>query len=39
MPLNTPSDRVEVHIAYRASKYQSRVVEIPAAFANEIRGV
>jgi hypothetical protein len=35
---NTPSGRVEVHIASRASNYQSRVLEVPTTFGNENDG-
>lgn len=35
---NTPSGHVEVHIASRASNYQSRVLETATTFANEIDG-
>jgi hypothetical protein len=36
---NTPSGRVEVHIASRMSNYQSRILETATTFANESDGV
>jgi hypothetical protein len=36
---NTPSGRVEVHIASAASNYQARTVETATTFANEDNGV
>ncbi|WP_046167161.1 hypothetical protein [Chromobacterium vaccinii] len=36
---NTPSGRVEVHIASRASNYQTRTLETATTFANETDGV
>jgi sulfur relay (sulfurtransferase) DsrF/TusC family protein len=36
---NTPSGHVEVHIASRASNYQTRVLEIATTFVNESDGV
>ena len=36
---NTPNGHVEVHIASRASNYQSRIVETATTFANETDGV
>ena len=36
---NTPSGRVEVHIASRASNYQTRTLETPTTFVNESDGV
>lgn len=36
---NTPSGRVEVHVASRASNYQSRFLETATDFANEADGV
>jgi len=36
---NTPSGHVEVHIASRASNYQSRILETATTFANETDGV
>ena len=36
---NTPSGRVEVHIASRASKYQTRTLETATTFGNEADGV
>ena len=35
---NTPNGHVEVHIASRASNYQTRTVETPTTFANETDG-
>ncbi|KAG0295827.1 hypothetical protein BGZ97_004727 [Linnemannia gamsii] len=35
---NTPSGRVEVHIASGSSNYQQRIVEVPTTFANENDG-
>src|SRR5205085_2078037 len=35
---NTPNGHVEVHIAPRSSKYQTRIVETPTTFANESGG-
>jgi hypothetical protein len=35
---NTPSGHVEVHIASRASNYQTRIVETPTTFLNESDG-
>jgi hypothetical protein len=35
---NTPNGHVEVHIASRASNYQTRIVEIPTTFVNESDG-
>jgi hypothetical protein len=36
---NTPNGHVEVHIASRASNYQTRIVETPTTFVNETDGV
>jgi hypothetical protein len=36
---NTPSGRVEVHVASRASNYQTRVLETATTFANESDGI
>ena len=36
---NTPSGRVEVHIASIASNYQTRILEVVTAFGNETDGV
>ncbi len=35
---NTPNGHVEVHIASRASNYQTRTVELPTTFVNESDG-
>jgi hypothetical protein len=35
---NTPTGHVEVHIASRASNYQTRTVELPTTFVNESDG-
>ncbi|MFL5383672.1 MAG: hypothetical protein ACJ8GN_14225 [Longimicrobiaceae bacterium] len=35
---NTPSGRVEVHVASGASRYQARVLEVPTTFAVELDG-
>jgi hypothetical protein len=36
---NTPSGRVEVHVASAESEYQTRVLETPTTFANENDGI
>jgi len=36
---NTPSGRVEVHVASRSSNYQTRTLEAATSFANETDGV
>jgi hypothetical protein len=36
---NTPNGHIEVHIASRASNYQTRIVETPTTFVNETDGV
>jgi hypothetical protein len=35
---NTPNGHVEIHIASRASNYQTRIVEIPTTFSNKSDG-
>ena len=35
---NTPSNRVEVHVASGASNYQKRILEVPTTFGNETDG-
>jgi hypothetical protein len=35
---NTPSGRVEVHVAAGLSNYQTRILEVPTTFANENDG-